>query len=224
MNIHAPAHGLIVGDTIDIRSVLGMTEVNDRRYTVRSSSANDIDVFDADTGVVVNSTGYGTYVSGGEIRKVTSTVTGLSHLNGFAVTGLADGNVFTATVASGSITLPVPAGQVHLGLGYSCDLETLNPELGLRDGTTQDRKVRIPIVTFRFLNSRGGKAGANADKFNAIVQRTNEALGSPVQLYTGDYRMELPSSYEEGGRVFFRQDDPLPVTILAIMAQIEVGG
>lgn len=223
--ITATAHGFSNGDYIDIDDVVGMTQLNGLRFIIANVTANTFSLKNEDTGVAVNGTAYTAYSSGGKARKATTTITGLTHLNGYTVKILADGNVETDKVVSGgSITIGSRASRVHIGLGYTCDLETLNPELGLRDGTAQDRKVRIPKATFRFLNSRGGKAGPNSSNLNSIVQRTNERLGSPVALYTGDYEMELPTSYETGGRIFFRQDEPLPTTILAIMAQVEIGG
>lgn len=222
--ITATAHGFSNGDLVDIRNVVGMTEINNIRFKVAGVTANTFQL-KTTGGSNVNGTAYTTYVSGGEVRKAVSTLTGLDHLNGYTVTGLVDGNVMNSKVVSGgSITLDSPAALVHVGLGYTCDLETLNAELNLQDGTTQGRKVRVAWVTFRFLSSRGGFVGPNATDLHEIIQRTSEPLGSPVALYSGDYRIHITPSFEDGGRVFYRQNNPLPVTILAVMPKTEVGG
>jgi hypothetical protein len=36
--------------------------------------------------------------------------------------------------------------------------------------------------------------------------------------------MNITPSYETGGRIFYRQSDPLPVTILGVMPAVAVGG
>ena len=58
------AHGLIAGDSIFISGVVGMTQVNNLRFSV-------VSVLDANNFTInVNTTGYSTYVSGGTIQKV----------------------------------------------------------------------------------------------------------------------------------------------------------
>ena len=158
-----------------------------------------------------------------------TTIAGLGHLEGKTVAVLADGNVVTGkTVTGGAITLTNAASKVHVGLPYTCDLETLNVELNLNSGTTQGTQVKISEVTLRFLNSRGGQVGPDSDNGGAnlddIITRTSEPLGSPTNLYTGDIKMPIVSGYDVGGRIFFRQDKPLPTTILAVIPVVTVGG
>lgn len=222
--ITAVAHGFSNGDKVDIRNVVGMTDINFRRFIVSNKTADTFEIKDNDTGINVDGTAYTAYSSGGEVRLVTSGLTGLSHLEGFSVTVLADGNVQGPfTVVGGAITLTTPAGIAHIGLGYLCDLETLNPELQMQNGTAQGRKLRAAKMTLRFINSRGGKIGPDSDHLIELIQRTNEPLGSPIALFNGDYQDTLPPEYEEAGRVFYRQSDPLPVTILGIILTLTAG-
>jgi hypothetical protein len=54
---------------------------------------------------------------------VISSVSGLSHLNGYQVYALVDGAVQGLfTVSGGAITLTTPGSQVVVGLPYGCDL------------------------------------------------------------------------------------------------------
>lgn len=222
--ITAVAHGFSNGDKVDIRNVLGMTDLNGRRFIVANKTTDTFELKDNDGGANVDGTAYGTYLSGGEVRLVATTITGLGHLEGFSVTVLADGSVQGPfTVTGGQITLNPGAGIAHIGLAYTADLETLNIEAQLQNGTTQGRKVRVAKVTLRFLNSRGGFIGPDSTHLSELVQRTGEPMGSPIALFTGDVPETMNADYETGGRVFYRQTDPLPVTILGVIPVITVG-
>jgi hypothetical protein len=48
--------------------------------------------------------------------------------------------------------------------------------------------------------------------------------GEPPALRTGDYRLALKSSWNTDGRLIFQQTQPLPVTILALIPEVTVGG
>jgi len=58
------SHGLSNGDQVIIDGVVGMTEVNGRRFTVANAATNTYELSG------VNSTGYGAYVSGGTHAKI----------------------------------------------------------------------------------------------------------------------------------------------------------
>jgi hypothetical protein len=149
-------------------------------------------------------------------------VTGLTHLNSRLVSILQDGNVVASqTVTGGTITLTTPTSLAHVGLGYNCDLETLNVELGLPDGTLQGRKVQIPRVVLRFDNSRGGYLGPSFTKLYEILGDYDTSVST--SLYTGDVKIPLGGGYSDGGRFCFRQSEPLPVTILAVMPLVVPG-
>jgi hypothetical protein len=143
-------------------------------------------------------------------------VTGLDHLNGQIVMALADGYVQGPfTVSGGQIVLSAPASKVHVGLGYTFDAETLNFERTLQDGTSQGRRQRVAQLVIRFLNSVGGSVGPDFTHMHPIIQR--QTIGAPIPLFTGDYRIPVAGSWQNNGRMAFRQSNPLPVTILSIM-------
>ncbi|RJO64160.1 MAG: hypothetical protein C4540_04580 [Candidatus Omnitrophota bacterium] len=219
------AHGFSNGDLVDIRDVQGMAEINDLRYKVANATTYTFELTDEEDDTDIDGTAFSAYESGGEVRKAENTFSGLDHLEDKEVAILADGNVIDGiTVESGSITLPVYASIVHVGLPYTADLETLNIEFNLASGTTQGKLLKVAQVQFYFLNSRGGWIGPDKDHLDEIVQRTNEPMGSPIVLYTGPHKQPITGDYKEGGNVFFRQIDPLPVTILAIIPKVTVGG
>lgn len=222
--ITAVAHGYSNGDKVDIRNVAGMTDLNNRRFIVANKTADTFELKDNDTGLNLDGTAFSAYTLGGEVRLVTSIIGGLSHLEGMSVTALADGSVQGPfTVTGGQITLSPAAGIAHIGLAYTCDLETLNAEVALQSGTSQGRRIRTAKAIVRFLNSRGGKIGPDSDHLLELTQRTSEPLGSPIALFTGDYEDTLTPDYDQGGRLFYRQVDPLPVTISGVIPVLAVG-
>lgn len=223
--VTAVAHGFNDGDLVDISDVKGMTEVNNLRFKVSDKTVDTFKLKNSDDNAYINSSAYTAYVSGGKVRKAITTISGLGHLEGRTVVVLADGSVIKGlVVTSGAITLPVAAGIAHIGLPYISDLQTLNIELNLPTGTTQGKLLKVPSVQFMFLNSSGGLIGPDKDNLDELVQRTDEPMGSPENLFTGPYKQTISGSYAEGGRVFFRQADPLPVTILSVVPSVSVGG
>ena len=171
-----------------------------------------------------------TYLSGGNVRQAVLTITGLEDLEGmeFGIGKLGlvtDGSVSTPADVSGapggngvlnaSITLLERASRVHIGRLYISDIETLDPTVG--EGTVQGKIKRIPRVVIRFKKSRLGLIGPNSSQLTKMKQRENEPLGGPTALLTGDKKQILPPKWNSNGRLFYRQIDPLPVTILAII-------
>jgi len=152
----------------------------------------------------------------------TTTLSGLSHLEGETVSILADGsNHPDKVVTSGGITLDRSATKVHVGLAYQSDGQTLNINAGAADGTAQGKTKRIHRVIFRLHQTLGMKAGPNANTLDTIYFRTTATpLGSAPALFSGDKEMEWPGDYETEGQIYFRQDQPLPMTVLAIMPQL----
>ena len=150
----------------------------------------------------------------------TSTISGLDHLEGEAVAILADGSVVSPRIVSGgTITLDQPAVKVHVGLPYQSVLETLELEL---EPTIAGRKKRVTSVLIKVLNSRGIFVGAAGDETVEIKQREHEALGDPIELLTTDFETNVFASWGDKGKVSLVQRDPLPMTILAVVPNIDV--
>jgi len=150
-------------------------------------------------------------------------VTGLTHLNGRIVSILSDGTVQDQqTVSGGTVTLSDITTLCHVGLSYNSDLETLNIDMGLADGTLQGRRINISQVILRMANSRGGWIGPS---FTNLYELMGDYLTSTdTSLYTGDVKQPLGQGYADGGRFCYRQSDPLPVTILGVFPLFSAGG
>jgi hypothetical protein len=106
-------------------------------------------------------------------------------------------------------------------LPIQADIETLDLELG--QPTTQGKTKSVATVTLRVEKSRGGKIGPSKDRLTEFKQRAYENYGDPTTLKTGDIRVTIPSQWSSSGSLFFRQDDPLPMTLLAVIPEISFG-
>ena len=224
--VTAVAHGFSNGDYVDIQDIVGMTELNGNRYKVANKTTDTFELVNMDDNTNINGTAYTSYISGGVVRKAVHTVSGLNHLEGKIVSILADGSVDAQqTVISGAITLTDYASRVHVGLPYTCDLETLNIDFQMKDGTIQGRKKAVRNVKIRLEESTGGYVGINnADNLEQIEYDLSTVWGKPADLFTGDKQCSPYCDYDTDARIYIRQSDPLPITVLAIMGDVEFGG
>lgn len=155
----------------------------------------------------------------------TSILSGLEHLEGETVAIFADGNVHSRrVVAGGEINLEYAASVVHVGLPIESDLETLNIELDTPEGTVQGKKKRISSVVLRLEDSRGCWVGPDSSRLSELKPTHPSAWGDPIGLVTGDEKIILRSGWDTGGRVWIRQSDPLPLTVLAVIPEVTYGG
>ena len=164
-----------------------------------------------------------------------TSVSGLSHLEGKTVAILGDGSVVPSqTVVSGSVTLDGSYSKVIVGLPYESDLETLNLELpggGPGGGTGQGQMKKIAQVTLRVKDARGVQVGLNQSLVTGgaagaqveVKQRAMEYLGTAMQPYQGDWNIVIPTEWNRDGRLFVKQTYPLPVTILDLIPEVNVG-
>ena len=151
--------------------------------------------------------------------SATTTISGLNHLEGETVSILADGATHPdKTVSGGSITLDRSSEKVHVGYNYTSTIETLRLEAGADDGISQGKIKRIHGVTVRFVETVGAKVGPDANNLDRIPFRDSSMpMGSAVPLFSGDKEIFFPSGYDNDARVMVQQDQPLPMTIVAIM-------
>ncbi len=151
------------------------------------------------------------------------------HLNGCTVAILADGVVLPQqVVVDGVITLDTSYAKVTIGLPYRSQLETLSIDVPMQDGSAQGKKVKIGNVICRFVQTVGGWIGPNENElYEAFPRAELEQLAGfdfDDHVFNGDIRVPLGSGYEDGGRVFVEQRDPLPMSLTAIMPEVQIGG
>ncbi len=151
-----------------------------------------------------------------------SVISGLEHLEGETVQVLADGAVHPdQRVTNGEIRLAVPASEVQIGLGYRSLVQTTRLEAGAADGTAQGKTKRIHRVVVRFHQTLGALFGADLDRLDRIEFRSAaDLMDKPPPLFDGDKVLDWPGDYETEGRMSFVQDQPLPLTLLAVFPQV----
>jgi len=150
----------------------------------------------------------------------TDALSGLDHLEGCEVAILADGKVHARKiVAAGAIGLDYPASKVHVGLPYTAELEPLDLQGGSYEGTSQGKNKRIHGVSVYFYQSMGGEIGQDADHTEKMFLKEERAAdANQIPLYSGlkdDFNFQ--GDWQLSGRIYIKQDDPLPLTVLSIL-------
>lgn len=155
-----------------------------------------------------------------------STITGLWHLRGEAVSILNNGNVESGTVsATGTLTLARATTKAHIGYGFTAVVETEDLEAGAQAGTAQSRPKRISQIYLRVLNSLGGTAGPDASGQRPLLYRTPaDPMGSSPALRSGLVEFDFPGNWERFARVRIEHGDPVPFHITALVAELNVVG
>lgn len=153
----------------------------------------------------------------------TTTITGLSHLEGKTVAVLGNGNVMNnKVVTGGQITLEEACTKVQVGLPYTCDIETLRPSIP--NEPILSRQKNVSEVSIQVKDTRGVSVGPDSTELIEIKQRTTEMYGSAIALFTGIQSISITPEWNDRGSVFIRQSYPLPATVLSIMPEVTIGG
>lgn len=152
-----------------------------------------------------------------------TTFVGFDHLEGSAISVLADGGVVSATITNGTLTLPNAATKVVGGLGFQAQLQTMYLDVP-GEATIQGKRKKIAALSVRCMESRGLRAGRTFDRM-VNIKELNRAvvLGNPIPLITGDERVIMDPLWDVPGQICLQQNDPLPVTVLGVIPEIEVG-
>lgn len=196
---------LLIKRTINGATVRYVERIHQRRF------ADISDAFFVDCGI--------TYEG-----AATTTITGLSHLEGETVSVLADGSVIAnRVVSSGQITIAIAASKVHVGLPYTAEIETLPPSIILQDlGAARGRPHTIPKVRVQLERSRGIEA-ADVDGDWEPLTRTGADLSEQFPEITGMVDIVVGGGWNTDGTVRIRQRYPLPMTVLGVSPEIVIG-
>lgn len=164
--------------------------------------------------------------------KAVDQVSGLWHLEGEQVSVFGDGQVvaskhndaYTAiTISNGTITLDKPYSVIHVGIPITADIETLDIDT-VEGESLADKKKLVSKVTLFVESSRGIFIGSSEPTGSDYVEhleelkiRDDESYDEPVTLTTGVVDVNIRSEWNSNGRVFIRQIDPLPLSVLAVV-------
>ena len=230
------AHGLSNGDTVDLSDIYEVgtattigktisTDYNGTGYTVANATATTFEL--EIEGVPVDGTGFAAYSSNsGVARKAVTTVSGLWHLEGATVVAAANGYAETGlTVSGGEVTLDAAASRIHIGLPYYCKLRTL-PLTSYADAgeTIQGKFKNIHRLTVQVERTMGMWYGPNDDLMREQVFGLPAKYGQPLTMVTDDLDVTMKSSWDKRKQIVIEQRSPLPLTILALVPDVTVGG
>lgn len=163
--------------------------------------------------------------------RAVNELTGIWHLEGKDVSVLGDGYVVASpynpayvgqTVANGSLTLDKCYSVIYVGLPYVSDLETLDIDTAEGE-TAADKRMNVTRVTVHLDKSVGLFVGRQAptgtdllDGLTELKIRSDEGYDEPTDFVTGKSEINIESNWNSNGRIFIRQVDPLPMSVLAV--------
>lgn len=154
-----------------------------------------------------------------------NSISGLTWLEGKTVSILIDGAVHPRrTVTSGAISLEQPGSVIQIGLPYESDLQTLPMAMQIDGAFGQGLIKNINKVVMRVYRSSGIFIGPDENNLIEAKQRTSEPYGSAPALKSQDIEVNLYADWTDGGQVYVRQSDPLPLTIINLSFEAVIGG
>lgn len=232
------SHGFSNGDKVRIVSVVGLgkttTDINGNRTTtnlvnettfvVAGVATNTFQLNDF-SGNAIDSTTYGAYVSGGQVRKLVSTISNLTWLEGETVGVLTDGGIHPDCVVSntGAITLNYPAAKVQIGYRFKSQGKLLRAEAGAADGTSIGKTRRTTRAAIQMHRIGDMSLGTSFDQLiplefpRADSQKADEA----TPLFSGIVRDGLESAIDFESQVCFEQSSMLPGSVQSITSFVE---
>ncbi|HKE43890.1 MAG TPA: hypothetical protein VKB41_05065 [Steroidobacteraceae bacterium] len=161
-----------------------------------------------------------------------SSVSGLGHLNGQVVAVVGDGtvvyngdpagaNAASFTVSGGSVSLGGSYSDVHVGLAIRfADLETLN--LDVQGQAIRDKWKRLGSVSVIVDKSaRSFQAGPDLAHLSSYLPAPYDPTSASV---SDDLEFNITAVFTHHGRFVIRHSDPLPLTILGVIPNVELGG
>ena len=124
-------------------------------------------------------------------------------------------------MSSGSVALTFDSTSAAIGYGYTSNMQTLRLESGSVDGTSQGKPKRIHAITLRLHETVGVEVGTDSGDADRIPFRDSSmAMDEAIPLFTGDKDIEFAGGFEDGDRIYVRQNQPLPLTVLALFPRM----
>ena len=205
----------------DIGDAFVFTETDGTQYRLTIEGCSSTTVVTARPDKVLAVAFRSVPISNGAFAR--NSVAGLSHLEGKTVSILADGAVMPSeVVVGGSISIDRAAVKIHVGLQYFSDLQTLPLAINI-EAFGQGRVKNINKAWVRVFQSSGLFVGPTADKLTEAKMRTDEPYGSPPSLRSDEISVNITPTWAQGGQIYIRQADPLPLTVVGVTIEAVVG-
>lgn len=143
-----------------------------------------------------------------------------AHLPNTTVQVLVDGAVQPDITldAVGHGTLNRAGSTIQLGLQNIARFVPLKIDAGAADGSAMGKMQRYAGLSVRFVDTLGGKAGRFGGNLDDLsVRDPATQMGQPPQITSGVFAIDFPGDWGRDELLEIRQDQPLPMTIAAIM-------
>lgn len=183
-------------------------------------------------GVAVPNVRFAYYVDCGiTTLAISSTISGLGHLEGRYVVGSINGSYSFGPlqVVGGSITIPnyTPAllDVVHVGLPLTYELQPMRLDTDIRIGNTQGLVKAVSDVFVRVFNSLGGNlSNGTTDAPLPFRTSVDSFSTSPRALATGEYRVQPFTKQDNDPTYIVTGEDALPLTVIALVVKYDLTG
>jgi hypothetical protein len=90
-----------------------------------------------------------------------------------------------------------------------------------RNKSVSQLTLRVADTGGFFIGPRDGDRSSS--HLVEYKQRSTEAWNEAIKLYTGDIQITPTWDWTDGGNMFVKQFDPLPMSILALMPDVTIG-
>ena len=218
----AAAHGLVDNDTVHIKNVVGMTEVNcdaGMAHLVVNATTDSFQLSGVDSSL------WGVYVSGGTVAKVTNEVTGLTYLMGKEVVAIGDGaKIYEGTVATDGITFPYYANLITVGLPYTMIVQPTNPILSNQQASSMGERQKINEISISVYESLGGKYGSslNDNDLYDIIYGEESIGDTPVLTDREVIPLNFEGDWGYESEIYIVHDEPFPFTLRSFNMKMTV--
>ena len=89
----------------------------------------------------------------------------------------------------------------------------------------QGRVKNVNKAWLRVHRSSAIKVGQHRDQLREFKQRTTEPMGSPPKLVTDEVEVAIDGDWLQGaGQVVVAQEQPLPLTVVGLTLEVQIGG
>lgn len=153
----------------------------------------------------------------------TTSVTGLSHLEGATVRVRADGyDSGSYVVTDGAITLTTAASEVQVGLSYTPSFRSMPIATNVGSGINSNRIKKVVRLNLYAFETQGIYIDGQPTPVRAFADDTDSPLDAPPDTRTGIIEDFYPAKgFGRNVMPTISQPDPMPFTILNIDYEVE---
>jgi len=197
--------------TINSASVTYIEELASRTFDAIE------DCFFVDSGVTV------------ENSPASKTIAGLTHLIGETVKVLGDGVEYTPTAVvdgSGEVEISTAVEKAQVGLASAMIVQPMRIVVDTQEGTSLGNTTRINEIVALFLDTGAAQYGASEDDMYDI-DFTDERWVNHSEitgLFSGEVTLSMPGGFTSQNSIIIKTEAPLPCTLAALVAKLEVTG